>query len=202
MKRRRLMRLLDHDYREHGSYFVTIRTHNAVGLFGKVEDGETILSNMGNIAYDEWLRTARVRSNVELDAFVVMPNHIHGIICIFDDDTWATHRVAPTRDTLPSTKQDRATRQSKTLQAGSLGAIVGQYKSAVTRRGRRLFASQRMPIWQRGYYDSVLQSERTLNDVRSYIATNPERWNEETLYAPSERFAVSDFRAIHRIAPT
>ena len=96
MKRRRSMRLPDHDYREHGSYFVTICTHNAVCLFGKVEDGETILSNMGNIAFDEWLRTARVRSNVELDAFVVMPNHIHGIICIFDDDTGATHRVAPT----------------------------------------------------------------------------------------------------------
>ncbi len=182
MRRRRSLRLRNHDYRQNAVYFVTICTHKAECLFGDVVDGEIMLSTLGNIANDEWLQTAKVRSYVELDAYVVMPNHIHGIICIFDESPRATHRVAPTGGNLGAAQFDHASRQSRPLQARSLGAIVGQYKAAVTRRIRQLIASPNMLVWQRGYYDSILQNERILHDVRSYIAANPERWVEDKYY--------------------
>ena len=182
MRRRRSLRLCDHDYRKNGAYFVTICTHKAICLFGDVIDGAMVINELGEIAREEWLKTASVRTNVELDAYTVMPNHFHGILLILDDEGRATQRVAPTGEYEHVAQNDRSQRRSSTLQSGSLGAIVGQFKSAVTKRSRQMKGLSDLQIWQRGYYDSVLLRERTLNDVRDYIASNPERWFEDSLY--------------------
>ena len=108
-------RLRGYDYSQNGACFVTICTHNRECLFGEAADGEMVVNPLGNIAEEEWHRLATLRPIVEFDAFVVMPNHVHGIIVILGIDK-------------------ERTRQALSLQPGSLSTIVGGYKSAVTRR--------------------------------------------------------------------
>ncbi|MFO7322215.1 MAG: transposase, partial [Chloroflexota bacterium] len=92
--RRRSIRLRDYDYTRNGAYFVTICAYERWPLFGDIVDGEMRLNAWGEIVQGEWAQTAIVRPNIELDAFVVMPNHIHGIIVITDNTVGATRRVA------------------------------------------------------------------------------------------------------------
>lgn len=86
MQDRKSTRLQGYDYSQNGAYFVTICTHQKVCLFGDVSDDKMVLNRYGEIATAEWHNTARLRSNVELDAFVIMPNHTHAIIVILDDE--------------------------------------------------------------------------------------------------------------------
>lgn len=144
---RRSIRLQGYDYSQVGAYFVTIVSWRREALFGEIVDGETpqgghvVLNDFGKIVRAEWERTAAVRPYVELGAFVVMPNHIHGILVFTDNlmndvNVGATRRVAPTRPT---------------LQPGSLGAVIGQFKSIVTKQINRLQNVAGRPIWQRNY---------------------------------------------------
>ena len=116
-----------------GAYFVTIITWQREILFGDVVEGKMMLNEFGEIVCDEWERTAIVRPNVELGEYIVMPNHFHGILIITNDGNTvgATRRVAPT------------------LQSGSLGAVIGQFKSVVTKRINGLRHIAGAPVWQR-----------------------------------------------------
>jgi putative transposase len=111
-------RLQGHDYSRGGCYYVTICTRNRACLFGEVRDGEMHLNRSGQVAQDEWSRSADLRSELVLDAFVVMPNHIHGIV--FIDMQKGDPPVAPTMVNGPRPR--------------SLGSFIGGYKSSVTRR--------------------------------------------------------------------
>ena len=84
--RRRSIRLPGYDYTSPGAYFVTICTHQGELLFGDVVDGEVALNEQGQIPYEEWLASEQIRQEVELDAFVIMPNHVHGIVWIREAD--------------------------------------------------------------------------------------------------------------------
>ncbi len=169
MKRhhRRSIRLRGYDYTQPGAYFVTICTHNREPLFGQVEDGRMALNAFGRIVWEEWFRTAQVRPYVELfeDEFVVMPNHIHGIIWIVGKPVGATRRVAPT-DGHP-----------RGPAPGSLGAIIVQFKSIVTKRINALRGTPGVPVWQRNYYEHIIRNERALRAIRRYIIENPRRWH-------------------------
>ena len=154
---RRSIRLQGYDYAQTGAYFITLCTQGRARLFGRVTRGVVELTDIGRIVAEEWERTPSVRSNVELDAYVVMPDHIHGILVI-------THRddgVAPLE-------------ASSTLRspARTIGAIVRGFKGAVVRRGG-------MPIWQRNYHEHIIRSEAALDRIRTYIVANPARWEEQ-----------------------
>jgi putative transposase len=140
---RRSIRLSAYDYTQVGAYFVTICTRERVRLFGEIVDGAMRSHDVGVILVDEWSKTADIRPNVTLDAFVVMPNDVHGIIVItdvgatrrvapmdrgVDADGRATYRVAPNRGTFTSHSA------APSPVPGSIGAIVGQFKSAATKR--------------------------------------------------------------------
>ncbi len=169
---RRSIRLRGYDYSHAGAYFVTICTANKAGIFGEIRDGDMRLNTLGALVRQEWQRTSEVRNEVELDAFIVMPNHLHGILFILPDENHA--RTPPFIGA--------RTQQSPTLRSGSLGAIVGQFKSTVTRRARQVQDIQALTIWQRNYYEHVIRSEESLNDIRRYIVENPARWSEDSLY--------------------
>ena len=128
---------------------------------------------IGKIVMDEWLRTADLRSNVGLDAFVVMPNHLHGIIVIFDED-----------DKMSQSKAMAYKFEGKPgrLTAGSLGAIIGRFKASVTRRVRELPKHCDLLVWQRNYHDHIIRNERSLNAIREYITFNPSRWAEDDYF--------------------
>ena len=94
---RRSIRLSGYDYSHAGAYYVTMVAVHRECLFGKIENGEVRLNDFGNIVREEWLQTMQVRPNIELDEFVVMPNHFHGILAIAGDDrVGAQRRCAPT----------------------------------------------------------------------------------------------------------
>ena len=169
---RRSIRLRDYDYTLAGAYFVTLCTFNSVCLFGDIVDGHMRHNDLGTLVGREWQRTAQVRQSVDLDAFVVMPNHIHGILLILDDSN------APGS----SHSSESFPPRSSTLQSGSLGSIIGQFKSTVTRRARRQATAYCGPIWQRNYYEHIVRSYQSLNDLRKYIAENPARWSDDRLY--------------------
>lgn len=169
--RRRSIRLPEYDYTLSGAYFVTICTHNRESLFGRVVDGKMLLNEYGKIVCEEWFRTAEVRRNVELleGEFVVMPNHVHGIIWIVDagNGVGAQRRCAPTpRGITPNN-----------VAPGSLGAIVRAFKSTVTRRINELRNTPGGRVWQRNYYEHIIRTERALNAIRRYIRDNPRRWD-------------------------
>ena len=166
---RRSIRLQGYDYSKEGVYFVTLCTRLQTALFGEIVDGEMRLSELGKIVEEEWQHIATVRLNVKLDQYVVMPNHLHGLVFIEDIE----HKEI-------SPFQDRE--RSSTLQAGSLGAIVGQFKVAVTRRGKSRQLHLDQGIWQRNYYDRIVRDEQSLNQLRRYIFENPVRWHEDSLY--------------------
>jgi len=158
--RRRSIRLRDFDYATHGAYFVTLVTHERRELFGRISGDAVELNAAGRIAQEEWLRSGEIRSNVEIDAFVVMPNHFHGVIFLLRDDEGAL-RSAPARAFGSS-------------MAGSLPVVIRNFKGAVTRQLREGGFAE--PVWQRNYYERVIRDERELQAIRQYIIDNPQQW--------------------------
>jgi REP element-mobilizing transposase RayT len=190
--RRRSIRLKNYDYADEGAYFVTVCTHQKQCIFGYIEDDEMNLSAEGEIVAEEWEQTAVLRDNVELDAFVVMPNHIHGIILIREnlnnkidasvgdtliDDTninpVGAQRAAPLQTSPGGITPNNVT-------PNSLGAIVRGFKSAVTRH--LLNNTPGAKVWQGNYWEHIIRNEERLNTIRGYCATNPQRWYEDDLY--------------------
>ena len=159
------LRLKGYDYRNSGAYFVTICTADKQPLFGMVRDGRVQLNEFGQIANDCWQQIERVRSGIAIDVYIVMPNHIHGILHFCGDVTAAKPPAA-----------------ARELAAGSLGAIIGQYKSIVTKRSRFIASPPTHPIWQRNYYDHIIRGAASLEKIRRYIVENPARWVDDVLY--------------------
>jgi len=162
-KHRCSIRLKNYDYSQAGGYFVTICTQNNECVFGEVINEEMRLNKYGKIVKDEWLRTREIRSNVMLDEYIVMPDHFHGIILIIDDVfVGATRRVAPTV-------------KSTTLKSNTLGSIIGQIKSIITKNIHKM--GLKHFHWQRNYYEHVIRNEDKLNKIRQYIQNNPLSWH-------------------------
>lgn len=159
---RRSIRLRGCDYTSGGAYFVTANTHARECLFGQIVDSDLRLSEYGKIALECWLDIPNHCPQADLDAFIVMPNHIHGILVLDDDPANSSDAPAQERFGKPV--------------AGSLPTIVRLYKAAVTRRINELRSGPGMPIWQRNYYEHIIRDDDALNRIRAYIITNPARW--------------------------
>ena len=131
--RRCTLRSGDYDYTQAGAYFITICTRDRECLLGKVVNGMLQLNEIGRLAESVWLQTATVRPDIELDAYVVMPNHFHAIFFIHESPSvpGATHRVAPTKNHSAAAGK---TRRPAGPRPGSVGAVIAQFKSLVTKR--------------------------------------------------------------------
>ncbi|WP_022835998.1 transposase [Salisaeta longa] len=186
---RQSMRLPGWDYRRPAAYFVTTCAHNRMCLFGAVVRGRMVLNPLGDIVAEEWHRTEQVRDNVVLDAFVVMPNHVHGIIVITADGTGADRdgnaSSGPSdanrrRDSSPMNPYgDHPHRTFGGAVAGSLSTIMRQFKSMVTKRINRRRDTPGAPVWQRNFYEHIVRNRQDLNRIRTYIRQNPARWQED-----------------------
>lgn len=178
---RRSIRLQTYDYADAGAYFVTIYTHRRECVFGAVVNGEMRLSAVGQAVAEEWLQTAIVRPNVELDAFVIMPNHVHGIIVIThrSNGDVGAQRAAPLQSTDLVALKDNSSPQQPHVTSGSLGAIVRAFKSASTRRVNLLHDTPGAPLWQRNYYEHVIRDDGDLNRIREYVTHNPQMWETD-----------------------
>lgn len=157
---RKSIRLKGYDYSQWGAYFVTSCAFERAHLFGDVVGDDVQLNEFGEIAAQELLRTPMIRPEVELDAFVVMPNHIHAILVFFKDDIVGAHVRAPLH-----------------RPARSLGSLVAQYKGVVTARINTLRRTPGLAIWQRNNYEHVIRDDRELILAREYILNNPVAWS-------------------------
>ena len=146
---RRSIRLPGYDYSQAGAYYVTICTATRQCLFGEVVNGEMHLNWVGTIAHYEWLSLPRRYPGVNLDALVVMPNHVHGVILLTG------------RNPHP------------------LSELVRRFKSRTARRINERRHTTGTSIWQRDYYEHIVRDEGDLDRIRQYIVGNPARWQED-----------------------
>ena len=165
---RRSIRLKGFDYTSPGAYFVTVVTRGRECLLGEIVDEEMRLSREGRIADECWRLNPRHFPHIELGAFVVMPNHVHGIIILHERaaPSVGAHHVAPLRPKPPERPR---------VETGSLGAIIRAYKASVTRTIRRELGGA-PTVWQRNYYEHIVRDEREHDLIRLYIESNPINW--------------------------
>jgi putative transposase len=173
---RRTIRLRDYDYTRGGAHFITICTRDRECLWGKVVNGMVLMNATKRLVKSVWLQTATVRPDKELDAHVVMPNHFHGFFFIHESPgvAGATRRVAPMKNHFVAAGK---TRRPTGPKPRSLGAVMAQFKSSVTKRLNDTRQYRGVSMWQRNYYEHVIRDEESLNRIREYIATNAERWD-------------------------
>jgi REP element-mobilizing transposase RayT len=164
---RHSIRLPGYDYSSPGGYFLTIATFSRDPIFGEIIDGEMVLSAFGKIASDEWLKTPSIRKEIDLGNFVIMPDHIHVVFWIRDDQKGPV-AGASGRTPLPFR-----------IQPKSVGALVAGYKSAVTKRINLERNTPGVPVWQRNYYEHIIRDDRDLHRIDQYIENNPLMWHNE-----------------------
>ncbi len=152
---RRSIRLRGFDYAQQGAYFVTICTHQRACLFGEIADDEMRFNTTGSVAHGVWMGLPTHYPHVELDAFVVMPNHVHGIVVLGSG-------IQPTP-----------------VKLESLSEIIRGFKTFSARQINRSRSRPGNRVWQRNYYDHVIRDEVGLDRIRQYIVDNPARWAED-----------------------
>ena len=162
-------RLRNWDYRSAGVYFVTICAKNREPVFGSIKDGDMHLSAAGEIAAQCWVAIPAHFAGVELDEFVIMPDHVHGMIVL-------TNMVV---ETLHATSL-HATSPQKTMadispKPGALGVVVRSYKSAVSRLVRRAGVEF---AWQERYWDHIVRDDSEFGRIQIYIINNPVKWED------------------------
>ncbi len=167
-RQRRSIRLPSYDYSSPGAYFVTVCTKNRLCLFGQVIDDEMNLSPYGSIVMNCWHDLVNHYAHVELDTFVVMPNHIHGIIVLTEVDR-RTHVGAGLKPA-PSTAR---------IRSHGLPEIVRAFKTFSSRRINEAKATPGVSVWQRNYYERVIRDEAELDRTRQYIGGNPASWSRD-----------------------
>jgi REP element-mobilizing transposase RayT len=165
----------DFDYSQPGAYFITICTQNKMHLFGEIVEEEMILNPIGKIILGCWYDLLKYYSNLELDQFIIMPNHVHGIIVIKAPvgTGLALSKYAEKESTKPDSPRAVPTNQT-------LSNIVGRFKSVSTIQVNKFRSTPGTPIWQRSFFDRILRNENEWNRVRKYILQNPLNWNSDS----------------------
>ncbi len=179
---RHSLRINKYNYSLPGAYFITICTYRKENILGYMIDGKIELNVLGKITVREWLKTFQIRKNIQLDEYVIMPNHFHGIIILTENDGHNSscpyknnQNPYKCRGTMHRAHPSTYESFGKPI-PGSIPTIIRMFKSAVTREIKRLDYPFLYSIWQRNYYEHVIRNERELNRIREYIQSNPLRW--------------------------
>lgn len=172
---RQSIRLKGWDYSSPGWYFVTINTHESKAAFGVVVNGRMVLSEAGRVAEEEWRKSAELRKGLVLDEFVVMPNHVHGIVHL------QGHRQGLGASSPSTSNPSTSSPCFGKPVAGSLGVFVGAYKAAVSRALGRMglmhqTPTHQTPTWHRNYWDVIVRDDEALANIRRYIRNNPQNY--------------------------
>ncbi|HXF47866.1 MAG TPA: transposase [Verrucomicrobiae bacterium] len=187
---RRSIRLRGYDYSREGGYFITICTGNRESLFGEIIDGQMRLNDLGLIVQKVWDELPEHYPSIELDKFVIMPNHIHGIIILVGAG------LKPALSTPRAGLKPAPTGENSKKR--SLAEIVRAFKTFSARRINEFRRMPGLPIWQRNYYEHIIRNESSLNKIREYIKGNPLNWaldieNPAILSNPNSRRSEEKF---------
>lgn len=166
------------DYGWNGAYFITICTQDRKHYFGEIRNNKMILSHVGIIADLLWHQIPMHHKNIELGDFVVMPNHIHGILIIdrqldnIDANNLDDTNIVQTGYTL-SLPSNPGSKRFQNIGKNTISSIVGSYKSAVTKHANRLGYPHQ---WQKLFYDNIIRDNNQYQRISDYIVSNPENW--------------------------
>ena len=162
------------DYSQEGSYFVTICTKNRVRYFGEVRNGIVVLSDIGKIVQEEWLRTPTIRPdmNVCLGEFIIMPDHLHSLLNVGNNQF---NYVAGIDGKMQSNIQGYTNSRTPGPQCKNLASIIRGFKSAVTARVQHLSAAF---SWQPNYHERIIRDDRAYVAISQYIKNNPANWKK------------------------
>ncbi len=194
---RRSIRLKGHNYSASGTYFIIICVFQRECLFGEVVSGEMNLNQFGQLVASHWQNLAQHHSTLNVDKFVIMPNHIHGILILKDgqakhnefvgaglaDPPVATHNASSPKPAL--LLQNVAPLSSKnvaTTQRYSISEIIRGFKTFSARRINQIRRSPGVPVWQRNYYEHIIRDETASSTIRRYVANNPKSWKADQLH--------------------
>ena len=135
------------------------------------------LNQIGKIVAEEWLKSAEIRQEIELDKWIIMPNHVHGLVLINQNfnDTSASFKGT----SLVPLQDGKDNDQTFKRRARSLSSFIGGFKSAVTQRIKLICECGNPVIWQRNYYETIIRNEQQLYQIRQYILNNPQQWQED-----------------------
>lgn len=165
------IRLPHWDYRSNASYFITICTANRKHFFGKIRNGKMELSEIGILADKYWLEIPEHYPFIILDAHIIMPNHMHGIITISKEELQTPNLGVSTTNSVALT-----TPASRKWNPDSLGSIINQYKRICTIGARKInpkFA------WQPRYYEHIIRNKTAYQNIKKYIINNPKNWQKD-----------------------
>ena len=153
---RRSIRLKDYDYSKEGAYFITICTYNRLCIFGKIEDVEMHLSSIGEIIKKHWEKLPSHHAHLSLAEWVIMPNHLHGILVL-------------------------AERESLETRSG-VSEIIRGFKSFAAIEVNRYREMVGAPVWQRNYHERIIRNEKDYQRIAEYLAANPAKWADDTYF--------------------
>ncbi len=179
--RRQSFRLQGYDYRNEGMYFVTICTKDRLPFFGKIVDNQMVLSDIGQIVHDNWYKIPQFSPHIVLDEFVVMPNHIHGILAIVSPVvSVATEATNATKNQFMSDISPKS---------GSISRVLNSYKGACSKNVASLHCNDGTHCndatafaWQPKFYDRIIRNEQELYNIQNYIINNPKNWKDDENY--------------------
>ena len=208
---RRSIRLNGYDYSQPGLYFITICCQDRINRFGSVENGEMVLNEFGHIARIEWQKLTERFFNMDLGAFQIMPNHIHGIIILKDTPvgtgfTPVQNEMKPQNEIKPQNEMEfqnamefqnndgiyatehnvnTAVEATARVAPTAVPDIVGAYKSLVANGCLAIFKSYNQTmgkLWQRNYYEIIIRNEKSYQNISEYIINNPLKWQNDKFY--------------------
>ena len=156
-KSRKQNRLNNYDYSSNGYYYVTICVYNREYIFGEIINDEMILNRCGNIAKKSWRDLPNHHIGIELGQFIIMPNHIYGVIIINNP-----------------VGNGPARSSNKYQKLNNLSVIIGSYKSTVTKQINRI--NDNTFKWQKSFHDHIIRIDKSLNNIRNYIINNSKTW--------------------------
>lgn len=158
MRERKINRMKGYDYKTPGYYYVTICTKDRKEWFGKIIERKMVLNDIGRLAQKYWIEIRKHNPQITIDEYIVMPNHIHGILILTHQDNVGDADLRPLQK-----------RQNMLL-----STVIHGFKSSITRELKRKNIEF---SWQRSFYDHIIRTEHSLKKIREYIRWNPLKWD-------------------------
>ncbi len=172
------IRLREYDYRQTAAYFMMVCVQGRECVLGVVMDENVLLTETGRIVKQWWYVVPKRFENVQLDEFIIMPNHIHGIL-VFENRVGAgSPRPIPGEsDSRIENASSRGKGAETTpLRGPTLGQVVAYFKYQSTKAVNTRRGTPGTKFWQRNYYEHIIRNEDNLNEKRRYFALNPPKW--------------------------
>lgn len=187
---RKSIRLKGYDYSQAGLYFITICCQDKAHLFGEIENGIMLLNDFGQIAHNEWKHTEKIRDNIHIHDYIIMPDHIHGIIEILfkkneKEDSQISKFTSPSQSlgsiirgykiaTIKKIKEHINNKENLLKSTGELQFAPTKSQFAPTAKKKILALNYK--IWQRNYYETIIRNKTAYNNISKYIRNNPKDW--------------------------